>query len=233
MKKSILMLAAIATVLVACGKKDKSEVEENFVATFEEAEISPKDLNSENKLDSTGTFQSGNFIFKQTVNKAWGAYSGNVVTNHKDTTFVDWNDAWKSVVGGAYEGNNYVVYYWDPYNLDTVKLAKATTVPGFYVTNCIYTYNSMKYGDSFAGEPFHTGDNLKLIITGIRDTTVTGKVEFYLGKANSLVEDWTYVDLSTLKEVDGLTFSFTGTRENAYGLLTPTYFAFDNLGAKQ
>ena len=76
-------------------------------------------------------------------------------------------------------------------------------------------------------------DNLKLIITGIRDTTVTGKVEFYLGKANSLVEDWTYVDLSTLKEVDGLTFSFTGTRENEYGLLTPTYFAFDNLGAKQ
>ena len=225
------MLAAIATVLVACGKKDKSDVEENFVATFEEAEISPAELDSELLLDSTGTFQSGNFIFKQVVKSR--KITGNIVSNHTDTTYASTDDAWKSVAGGAFEGNNYVVYHWDSIAQDTIKLVKATTVPGFYVTNGICTYKSMKDGDPKAGVPFETGDVLQLIITGIRDTTVTGTVEFYLGKATSLVDEWTYVHLSTLKEVDGLIFSLRGTRNNASGLLTPAYFAIDNLGAKE
>ena len=37
--------------------------------------------------------------------------SGAVVTNHTDTTFVDYNDAWKSVARGAHAGRNYVVWY--------------------------------------------------------------------------------------------------------------------------
>jgi hypothetical protein len=118
-------------------------------------------------------------------------------------------------------------------DVDTIKLAQATTIPGFYVTNCIYTYNSMKYGDSYAGKPFETGDYLKLIIYGIRDNVMKDSVEFYLGTATKLVDEWTYVDLTALKEVDGITFKLIGTRMSYGYLNTPAYFAFDNLGAKE
>lgn len=231
MKKSILMLAALATVFAACSKSDKG-ADENFVATFEEAEISPEKPDSEFFLDSTGTFQSGNFIFTQTV-ESWGGYTCNVVSNHTDTTFTDWHDAWKSAAGGAYEGNNYVVYYWNAYAPDTVKLVQPAKIPGFYVTNCIYAYNSMKYGDDIAGDPFTTGDKLLLTITGVRNGEKTSSVEFYLAKADKILDEWAYVDLMTLNEVDGLVFSLSGSRTGEYGLNTPSYFAFDNLGAKE
>ena len=231
MKKSILMLAALAAVFAACSKSDKSGADENFVATFEEAEISPEKLDSEFFLDSTGTFQSGNFIFKQTSMP--GYHSCNVVSNHTDTTFVDWNDAWKSAAGGAYEGNNYVVWNLDYYGADTIKLVQPGKVPGFYVTNCIYSYSSMKYGDEIAGDPFATGDKFMLTITGVRNGEKTSSVDFYLAKADKILNEWTYVELNTLNEVDGLIFSLSGSRTGDYGLNTPAYFAFDNLGAKQ
>lgn len=230
MKKTILMLAAVAAVFAACSKKEKAD--ENFVATFEEAAISPAELDSEYKLDTTGTFQSGNFIFKQTAMPSQSYYSCNVVSNHEDTTFADWNDAWKSAVGGAYEGKNYVVWNMDYYGADTIKLVKAAKVPGLYVTNCIYAYNTMKYGD-WSGEPFSTGDKFLLTITGVLDGKETSKVEFYLAVADKILDEWEYLDLSTLNEVDGLVFSLSGSRNGDYGLLTPAYFAFDNLGAKK
>ena len=231
MKKSILMLAAIAMVFVACGKKDKNEAEEKFVATFEEAAISPANANSEFFLDTTGTFQSGNFIFKQTSMPNY--HSCHVVTNHKDTTFVDYNDAWKSIAGGAHEGNNYVVWNLDYYGNDTITLQQAAKVPGFYVTNTAYAYSSMKNGDSYAGGPFVQGDYFRVQVIGLKNGAQTGEVWFDLGRDTELLDTWMYVDLSRLDEVDALTFRMDGSR-SSYGYLnTPAYFAFDDLGAKK
>jgi len=45
---------------------------------------------------------------------------------------------------------------------------------------------------------------------------------YYLG-------DWQWVDLTSLGEVKSLSFTITGSRNNAYGLTTPSYFCMDNL----
>jgi len=230
MKKSILFVAVLALTLTAC--QPNQEVDENFIATFEEAAITPSAVNSEYKMDTTGTFQSGNFIFKQTAMPSSFYYSCNVVTNHVDTTFADYNDAWKSIAGGAQAGQNYVVWNKDYYGADTIKLVNAAKVPGLYVTNSVYAYASITKGD-WSGPAFANGDWFLLTITGIKDAKATGSVEFYLAKDEEVVVDWEYVDLSSLGVVDGLTFALTGSRTGDYGLNTPAYFAFDNLGASK
>ena len=230
MKKQILFVAALALTFAAC--QPNYDVENKTIATFEEAAISPAAANSEFKLDSSGVFTSGNFIFHQTAMPAANYFSRSIVSNHTDTTFVDYNDAWKAVAGGAHGGKNYVVWNMDYYGNDTISLVKAAKVPGFYVSNSVYTYNSIINGD-WSGPAFAAEDWLLLTITGIKDNKATGSVEFYLAEGTSVVEDWTFVDLSKLGVIDGLFFTMTGSRTGDYGLNTPAYFAFDDLGAKK
>jgi len=44
-----------------------------------------------------------------------------------------------------------------------------------------------------------------------------------------ILDDWEFTDLSSLGEVDALSFSFTSTDTGSFGINTPTYFALDNL----
>ena len=233
MKKSILFVAALALVFASCQKE--GEVADNTVATFEEAAISPA-LNSyfAYGVDTVVMLQSGNFEVQQTVAYGGTYVTGAVVTNITNTEFKDYTDAYKSAAGGAYAGRNYVVWYEDGFTPNAVKLKAAAVVPGMYVCNNVYALNSMKNGDDFAGEPFAEGDFFMLTISGsLEGQAVEKTVEFYLGKDTKFVTDWTYVDLSTLGKVDELHFSFSGSRTGDWGLNTPTYFCFDNLGGKK
>lgn len=229
MKKSFFFVAALALTLVACNK---NEPEQGLkVASFED--ITVAGANSELKLDTTGTFTSGDFTFKQTAMPSMFYYSCHVVSNHKDTTFVDYNDAWKSIAGGAHAGNNYVVWNKDFYGADTVKLNEAAIIPGFYVTNSVYAYASITKGD-WSGPAFKAEDWFLLTIKGsLNGVAVNNEVKFYLAQGTEVVKDWEYVDLSTLGKVDAITFSLTGSRTGEYGLNTPAYFCYDDLGAKK
>jgi hypothetical protein len=106
-------------------------------------------------------------------------------------------------------------------------------VPGFYITNSSYAYTSMMNGDASA-KKFEQGDWFLLTISGaLEGKAVNTTVEFYLAKGKNYVADWTYVDLSALGKVDELHFALTGTKANDFGMTTPAYFAFDDLGAKK
>lgn len=233
MKKQILFIAALALTFAACQKE--GEVADKTIATFEEGSISPA---QESYLafsnDTTAMFQSGMYQVQQTVAYGGSYVSGAVITNITNTEFKDYTDAYKSAAGGAYAGKNYVVWYEDGYTPNVVKLDAAAVVPGMYVCNNVYALSSMKDGDDIAGEPFGENDYFKLIIGGsLNGKAVNTEVEFYLGEGTHFVTDWTYVDLSKLGQVDELHFSFAGSRTGSWGLNTPTYFCFDNLGAKK
>ena len=231
MKKSFFFVAALALTFVAC--EPKGDVADSFIATFEEAAISPDSTNSEFKLDTTGTFQSGAFTFKQTAMPSSSYYSCNVVSNHTDTTFVDWNDAWKSIAKGAHAGRNYAVWNMDYYGADTITLKSAAVIPGFYVTNTVYAYNSITKGDDWT-TPFEEGDWFLLTINGsLEGQAVETPVTFYLAKDTNVVTEWTYVDLSSLGKVDAISFTLTGSRTSYGYLSTPAYFCIDDLGAKK
>ena len=236
MKKSILFVAALALVFVSCKKEKADEVEDKTIATFEEAAISPAQAESylAFSVDTTVFLESGNYQVQQTVAYGGTYVTGAVVTNITSTDFHDYTDAYKSAAGGAYEGKNYIVWYEDGMTQNVVKLKSAATVAGMYVCNNVYAYSSMKDGDAIAGEPFSEGDYFTLIITGsLEGKAVNAKVEFDLGRGTNFVTSWTYVDLSKLGKIDELHFAFDGSRTGDWGLNTPTYFCFDNLGAKK
>ena len=234
MKKSFLFVAALALTFVACNKS--GEVEGKTIATFEEAAISPTHTESyvTYGVDTTVFLPSGNFQVQQTVAYDGTYVTGAVVTNNTDTYFKDYTDAYKSAAGGAYAGKNYVVWYNDASDPGVIKLTTASVVPGMYICNNVYAYNSMTKGDDIAGAPFGKDDWFKLIVTGsLVGIQGTNRVEVYLAKGTDIMTEWTYVDLSSLGEVDALKFYMEGSRTGQYGLNTPSYFCIDNLGAKK
>ena len=232
MKKSFIFVAALALTFAACnnGKEDEPLRYVEAPASFEDVEIDPETTLF---LNETGIFNSGEFYFKQDAQPESDYYSCNVVSSIMNTDFTDYKDAWKSAKGGAHNGQNYIVWNKDYYGQDTIYLKSTGIVPGFYVTNSIYAYNSIVNGDDYSGPAFTDGDWFKLTITGVRNKIATGTVDFYLAKDKDVVVDWTYVDLASLGMIDGLFFTLTGSRTSGDYLNTPAYFAFDDLGAKE
>ena len=234
MKKSILFVAALAMTFAAC--QPNYDVEDKTVATFEEAAISPAAQQSYLAFttDTTALLASGNYELSQTVAYGGTYVTGAVVTNITDTTFKDYTDAYKSIAGGAKGGKNYVVWYEDGLSGNAIKLKTPAVVPGMYVCNNVYAYNSITKGDAIAGDPFGDDDWFMLSIGGMLDgKMVNTQVEFYLAKGKNVVTDWTYVDLSQLGKVDAIFFTLSGSKTGDWGLNTPTYFCIDNLGAKK
>ena len=232
MKKSILFVAALAMTFAAC--QPNYEVEDKTVATFEEAAISPAAPQSYLAFttDTTALLASGNYELSQTVAYGGTYVTGAVVTNITDTTFKDYKDAYKSIAGGAKGGKNYVVWYEDGLSGNAIKLKTPAVVPGMYVCNNVYAYNSITKGDAIAGDPFGDDDWFMLSIGGMLDgKMVNTQVDFYLAKGKNVVTDWTYVDLSQLGKVDAIFFTLSGSKTGDWGLNTPAYFCIDNLGA--
>ena len=75
-------------------------------------------------------------------------------------------------------------------------------------------------------------------ISGTADDDDQRTVEYYLADYRSenegdwyYVNDWKYVDLSSLGTVKELSFHLVSSRSNAYGYTTPLYFCVDDFGA--
>ena len=239
MKKSFLFVAALALTFAAC--QPKYDVEDKTVATFEEAAVTPADLDTVYVLNANGTFESGNFVFQQEVSDytAMGMgiyYSGSVVSNKKGATYDFYADSYKSAAGGAQSGKNFVVWTSSYTGFDAVKLKNATVVPGMYVCNTAWVAEAVKNGVVMCSGRGALGedDYFRLTIAVSLEGQPAGTpVEFYLAKGKNAVNQWTYVDLSTLGKVDELHFALSGTKTNQYGLTTPAYFCIDNLGASK
>lgn len=213
------------------------------VATFEDIEIPAESHISvtTEEDDERTEFQSGDFEFASGCMSEWDYWYWFGYANMTDNTFETLDDQWKNVVGGGYDGSaNYGVAFAAEFNgpcYVTVLSDEAVEVPGFYITNSAYAYNSMTGGDSFA-KKFGLGDWFKLIITGYdADDEITGTKEYYLADLRDadkayIINDWRYVDLSSLGKVKKLGFALSSTDTSDYGMNTPAYFCFDNFGAE-
>lgn len=200
------------------------------VATFEDVTIGVEE--SVLHLDATGTFESGDFVFQQEASVSdWGTfYYGNLPTNKLDNEFASYLDAEKSANGGAFAGKNFVVWTPSYMAIDSVKLKSAGTVPGFFVNNTAYAVNSMTKGDEFA-KKFGKDDWFRLTISAsLNGAAVNNQVIVDLAKDGKYISEWTFVDLSSLGEIDALTFSLSSSDNGDYGMNTPAYFAMDNFG---
>lgn len=99
----------------------------------------------------------------------------------------------------------------------------------------------MRDGDSFAkqfgGATGNDEDSLVLTIKKyLNGSLSTEKVDFYLADfrfsdntQDYIVDEWTYVDLSSLGQADSLSFTLSSSDNGQFGMNTPAYFCIDEV----
>ena len=199
-----------------------------------------------NGADLTGGFNSDNGWF--TNDYGGGFWSGFVYSNKKDTVTAGSANQYSAITGGGYYGsNNYAIA--NDYGNAKIKLTGAAMgkpVKGFYVTNATYAYLAMKNGDQFAkkfgGVSGNDPDWFNLRVLAWYNGAMKAQVvDFLLADFTSannaddyLVNDWRWVDLTSLGDVDSLEFHLSSTDTvGGFGMNNPAYFAMDNFTAYQ
>lgn len=200
----------------------------------------------------SGSFQSGLLAFPYHASSY--SWDGFTYSNKTDNTTGTYENQYSAVTGGGMDagttgGTNYVVSYvssdWNTFTPipDTLTFSDGLShaLSGFYVTNSTYAYYTMKngslYSKVFGGEDGRDPDWFKLFIWGEKaDGSLTDSVAFYLADyrfepdtLDYIVNDWRWVDLSSLGIVEKICFSLASSDAGAYGINTPTYFCMDNI----
>ena len=195
-----------------------------------------------------GSFVSGSYSFCNNYSIDWQSWSGFAFSNRTDTVGNNlMRDQWNAITGcGADSSSTYAVFFEDAYapmSINVLNKADGDSISGFYVTNAAVAVNAFLHGDGMTGEKdangnavagdagFRQSDYFKLTIFADNGK----KVEYYLADYRSedslqhyFVNDWQWVDLSSLGKVKELTFSLESSRKNAWGYTTPLYFCMDN-----
>ncbi len=209
-------------------------------ADFENFDLEPGE--ALNGSAGSGGFSSGNLFLPNSYNPDFNAWSGWAVSATTDVTTPGFMNDLSAITGGGYNSTAYAVSFTSPQSVIVLQGAAAGgAVEGFYVTNGTYPYLSMLEGDGFAkkfgGE---SGDDPDFFLLTIKKylggELGTDSVNFYLAdyrfEDNSqdyIVEEWTYVDLSTLGNADSLQFTMSSTDNSMFGMNTPAYFCMDDL----
>ncbi|MFK7906494.1 MAG: DUF4465 domain-containing protein, partial [Chitinophagales bacterium] len=187
-------------------------------------------------------FSIENAFLPNSYNQEWMSWSGWAISSMTDTTTPGFMNDLSSITGGGYEGSTtYATTFVVGESILKLEGAAAGgMVNGFYITNNTYTYLSMLNGDGFAkkfgGLLGDDPDYLLLTIKKYKDGELgMDSVNFYLAdyrfEDNSqdyIVSDWQYLDLTSLGDVDSLSFGMTSTDNSTFGINTPAYFSMDN-----
>lgn len=189
----------------------------------------------------TGGFTAGSLFMPNNYNPAWNAWSGWAITSMRDTVTPGYLNDLSAYTGTGYNSSTYAVSYAPNYSkLELQNNAFGGIVNGFYITNATYTYLSLRDGDGFAkkfgGISGDDPDYLLLTIEKYKDGVLGAEnVEFYLAdyrfsdnSQDYIIDDWQYVDLTSLGDVDSLIFTLSSTDVGAAGMNTPAYFCIDD-----
>lgn len=231
------MTAIIATFLVFNAMAQT-------VAKFDDLTLLPEKF--WNGSDLSGSFKSGDVTFYNTFTKSpYGDYwNGFAYSNTTDIATAGLGNQYSAITGmGNERSANYSVCY--PFPTAIAEYKTVTKTSGLYVTNATYAYLSMKNGDEYAkkfgGESGNDPDYFRLMIEALDiDGKPVDTVYFYLADfrfadntKDYILNKWTWVDLSELKDAKKLRFSLSSS-DNSYGYMnTPGYFCMDDLNGEK
>jgi len=197
----------------------------------------------DNGADGAGGFLSGNAFFHNTFDNSLGfdVWTGTTVSDINDTNTAGFLNQYAVFSGTGRGGSGQYGVIFDSNDDDFVTLSGPSLVNGFYVNNTTYAALVMRDGDAVFGlDPFGgpsgaEPDTFTLTIEGRDSGGVSqGTVDFYLGDyrgaTDTIVDDWTFVDLTPLGgEVESLHFDLESTDKFMEFNNTPNYFALDDL----
>ena len=209
------------------------------IASFEDLTLAKADTFWTGASNPDGlftSFVSGTYRFVNT--SGWGGtyWAGFAYTNTTATDAASWNT---TNVGTGIDGSqNYGVAYYSSWDFPTgitverTNTTDAKPVSGMYVTNTAQVIDVLNNGNAFARK-FEQGDWFKLTATADNGNSL----DFYLADFRSsdatehyIVDSWEWLDLSPLGDVKTVSFTMSSSDVGAYGVNTPTYFAFDDFG---
>ena len=172
----------------------------------------------------------------------WGGFTA---SNRSDMSVSGMDAQYTAVTGGGYAGSEkYAVAY--TYGCETTVSAADGSeheVSGCFVTNNLWTYQSVTDGDfmttPFGGESGNDPDFLYVYAVGRNaDNIVTDTAIFYLADfrfddntSDYVINSWEWFDLSGLGSVASISFGLESSKYNEWGMLTPSYFCLDNFFA--
>lgn len=246
MKKNCLFLSVL---IVAFNSQSQYADFENPLLTPESAWYGQDQV-----TDGDTIYTSEYFNFENNYNAGWGSFAGWAVSNMTDNTTVGWGNQYSAITGeGAGGSDQYGICYVSSWYGRRVfnNFSGEWPIDGMFVTNTTYAYFAMLNGDSFT-KPFGADTNAQGAIDGTNgedwflltiyglneDSLYTGdSVNFYLADFrfpsdldDYIIDEWTFVDLTSLGQVKGLDFVLSSTdTTGGFGMNNPAYFAMDNL----
>ena len=189
---------------------------------------------------------SGGWLFTNYYMPEYMFWGGFTASNHTDLTQTGLSAQYTAAAGVGYDGSTqYGVAYAMGVQTDVYASDGQThTVTGCYVTNNLWAYQNMLYGDAtataFGGTTGNDPDWFKLTATGKNASGQTvGTAEFYLADyrfsnndEDYVLNTWEWFDLSSLGAVHTISFSLSSSKNDNYGMITPAYFCMDNLNGE-
>lgn len=188
----------------------------------------------------SGGFTTGPVRFHNSYNPEWFSWSGWSYTNMNNDTTPGYENQYSAASGDEKGKNIYATSYASTSSGISFHDSTPRVIKGAAVTNSANAALSMKYGDGFAkkfgGADGTEPDWFKLAINGYLNDVPAGSVDFMLAdytfedaRDDYIITTWQWVELSSLGEVDSLSFSLSSTDNGDYGMNTPAYFCLDNL----
>lgn len=244
MKKNLFFAVAALAALTftSCSKEDNAGGSPVYTTiSFENKTLGDYGIwyGDENgtKFDNWGSeayacsYEENGVTFPVNYTPAWASWSGFGISNRTETTWTPTlggvNPAqFNSVVGKAFNGNNFCVIY--PFG-EAIEIKDGAVVKGFYYTNEAWAVDAIVNGDGMTPGAFGADDWFKCTVTGEKADGTSSSVEIMLAEKGDYVKTWQFADLSSLGKVVSLTFSFDSTKKNDWGTTTPTYMCIDQI----
>ncbi len=213
------------------------------VADFENFDLSSESFL--NGSDGSGGFSSGNVFLSNVYNTDYDFWSGWAISNTTDTQTPGFLNQYSAITGGGANGSDtYALTFISGESVINLE-GDAQAVEGMYVTNNTYAYLSMQEGDTYAKKfGGDLGDDPDFFLLTIKkyENGVLGdeSVEFYMAdyrfEDNSMdyiVDEWTYLDLTSLGSADSLQLTLTSSDVSPFGINTPAYVCVDQIETKE
>jgi hypothetical protein len=188
-------------------------------------------------------FSDGNVYFPSTWDTSFGGFwaGGFAYSNQTDSTTSGYLNPFSAKIASGYAGSSTYAVNNGNNHFKLIGSASGKQLNGSFLTNTTYAYNSMRDGDAFSkkfggangDDPDYFRVRFFGHIQGVASgDTVTVYLADFRNPDNSqdyILKNWTWVDFSSLGNVDSVAWSFESTDLGMFGINTPKYFCMDNL----